>query len=295
MPTRSAMALRALRGLGMCAAASFIAWAFSYLLPRVEGFDRALLLALNPDRPLPLLDAVVIFVTDFSLPFAALMLVVAGLGAELLLRDWVSARRLALGCRVAGLGVAIGVFVRFEAIYAHRAVPYAIVLATLLGFAWVGSALGRIEQGERLQIRRIFVATLLSIAVAQFALAQVAEHGLRRARPLAKANAGWNSAVRVVPDEVVSGGVSFPSGHAVSIFALLTPLFLLTPRPALRRTALALATACAASRVYVAAHFPTDVVASALFGVALASAVVYAFGFTRAPDTPRPSKPASLP
>jgi undecaprenyl-diphosphatase len=61
---------------------------------------------------------------------------------------------------------------------------------------------------------------------------------------------------------------SFPSGHAASSFAGATVLAAVVPR--FRVWFFVLAGAIAASRVYNGVHWPSDVIAGALLGVALA-------------------------
>jgi undecaprenyl-diphosphatase len=69
---------------------------------------------------------------------------------------------------------------------------------------------------------------------------------------------------------------SMPSGHAISSFAFAFPLFYLSkfylPRSA-RWIPLLLASAIAFSRVYLGVHYPTDVIAGAIFGVLIALAL----------------------
>ncbi len=64
---------------------------------------------------------------------------------------------------------------------------------------------------------------------------------------------------------------SFPSGHAATSFACATVLSGLAPR--LRLPAYALAVLIALSRLYVGVHYPLDVIAGALWGLAVALAV----------------------
>lgn len=64
---------------------------------------------------------------------------------------------------------------------------------------------------------------------------------------------------------------SFPSGHATVSFACATVLALAVPR--LRWPLFALATLIAFSRVYVGVHYPFDVLAGAVLGVGIATAL----------------------
>lgn len=61
---------------------------------------------------------------------------------------------------------------------------------------------------------------------------------------------------------------SFPSGHAATSFACATVVAALVP--SLRLPALVLAAAIGYSRLYVGVHYPLDVLAGALLGVATA-------------------------
>lgn len=59
--------------------------------------------------------------------------------------------------------------------------------------------------------------------------------------------------------------LSFPSGHANTIFAFMTALYLIVPR--YRFIYFTIAVLVAASRVIIGAHFPSDVIAGAYLGV----------------------------
>jgi undecaprenyl-diphosphatase len=66
---------------------------------------------------------------------------------------------------------------------------------------------------------------------------------------------------------------SFPSGHATTAFACATVLAVLEPR--LRVPAFLLAAAIAYSRLYLGVHYPLDVLAGALLGVAIATGLLW--------------------
>ena len=67
---------------------------------------------------------------------------------------------------------------------------------------------------------------------------------------------------------------SFPSGHATVAFGCATVLALSVPR--FRRPLFALAALIAFSRIYVGVHYPFDVLAGAVLGVAIGLGVLYA-------------------
>ena len=258
-----AAGLAAIIGLG---------WAGSLGSP--GAVDHRLLLALNPDRERPLLDALMIAVTDFALPTVSVLIAFAGIGAELRLRGWLSPQQIAVGYSLFGVAIAAFVYARFGAIFAHRGVPIAMTPVIAAGFAALGATLRRCDGAALARVRRIVWLTIVSIALAEVALKAVSELGPRRARPFAAANADWNAALRIVPDEYVRGGGCYPSGHAVAIGALLAPLVWIAHGRALRAGAALVAVLCAVSRVYVAAHFPSDAIAGLAIGVAVAGLVV---------------------
>ncbi|MEA2179929.1 MAG: undecaprenyl-diphosphatase [Solirubrobacteraceae bacterium] len=71
------------------------------------------------------------------------------------------------------------------------------------------------------------------------------------------------------------GGVpaspSFPSGHAMSAFAVASAIAVLSPR--LRWPVLAVAALIAFSRVYLGVHFWLDVLAGAVLGIAIGTCI----------------------
>lgn len=78
---------------------------------------------------------------------------------------------------------------------------------------------------------------------------------------------------------------SFPSGHAVTVFALATALSILFPR--IGFLAFIPATAVAASRVMITSHFVSDVMTGAAVGAVCALGVKYCFDRLKIEFTPR--------
>jgi undecaprenyl-diphosphatase len=107
---------------------------------------------------------------------------------------------------------------------------------------------------------------------------------------------------RPVVDDPVShaSGYSFPSGHALNIAVWTSVLvFLLWPllSPTWRRVAVALATVTiavvGADRMFLGAHFPSDVLAGILLGLGITfSSWIGFIGKTAVTSSPGPSAPA---
>jgi undecaprenyl-diphosphatase len=93
---------------------------------------------------------------------------------------------------------------------------------------------------------------------------------------------------RPVPEPLLEAPstFSFPSGHATVAFACATVLSLAVPR--LRWPLYALAALIAFSRVYVGVHYPGDVLAGAVLGVAIAIALRMLAGALRRSEPPLP-------
>jgi undecaprenyl-diphosphatase len=78
---------------------------------------------------------------------------------------------------------------------------------------------------------------------------------------------------------------SFPSGHAISSFACAYVLARVAPQFAV--PSFVLAALIAVSRVYVGVHYPLDVVAGAIVGVLVATALLKLLaGLRRSPRAP---------
>jgi len=171
-----------------------------------------------------------------------------------------------------------------EAAAGLRSAPLTAVM-TLLSAWWVkGLLIAGIGTAADLRTRpRRLPATPLIAGVALVA-ASLASGALKdlagRLRPPLADDA--LSALVALPADA-----SFPSGHATSAFAAAGVVAALHPR--LRAPVIGLAALVAVSRVYLGVHYPSDVLAGAALGLAIA-AVAVALGrrIGAAPALPTP-------
>jgi len=115
------------------------------------------------------------------------------------------------------------------------------------------------------QLRRAGLMALVSLAGSVLVVNVVLKHLVGRPRPYEV----LPEIVRLIPPP---SGSSFPSGHAASAFAAAVIMYLYLPKK-FGIPALLLATAIALSRLYLGVHYPSDVLAGAVIGSAIAGAV----------------------
>jgi undecaprenyl-diphosphatase len=121
-------------------------------------------------------------------------------------------------------------------------------------------------------LRRFRLAAALAAAtLLKASLESVAKTFVQRGRP-----------ARAVPDVILRGnsaahGLSFPSGHAMVIFAI-TALVAPYLKGWQKVLPWALAAAVCLSRAYLGAHFPLDGVAGAGLGILIGSVLNLVFG-----------------
>ncbi|MEZ5802857.1 MAG: phosphatase PAP2 family protein [Rhizobiaceae bacterium] len=129
-------------------------------------------------------------------------------------------------------------------------------------------------------------AFLFAVSGSALLLASILKSVFGRARPQLMQTVGpfsWQ------PGSFEAAHMSFPSGHAASIGAACMAAALLWPR--LRFLFFGVAVWLALTRVFVGAHYPSDVVAGLLLGVAVTlclAAVTERRGFLAFPEAGRP-------
>ncbi|HME69549.1 MAG TPA: phosphatase PAP2 family protein, partial [Myxococcota bacterium] len=251
-----------------------IVWAGSFHFH--DELERPLLLAVNHSSKLPGLNALMILVTDFSVPYVAVLLSLWGLGAEAVERGWVRARTLEIALPVVGCAIALWLSISFLPTYTEWMAPLATSLLAIAGLFWAGRSYRRLPPETLGRLRRAFWLSVLSILLVEACIELLVWHTPFRPRPFAHENALWNSALLAVPDEYVRHGNSYVSGHAAALFALLTPFIWAVRRTSLKLLLFAWATLHAVSRVYVAAHFPYCVAMASFLGASVATLLVWA-------------------
>ncbi|MEY2531373.1 MAG: hypothetical protein QOI96_1458 [Verrucomicrobiota bacterium] len=127
----------------------------------------------------------------------------------------------------------------------------------LLGTAW--------WQGNK-KWTRIFLSMLIALALAG-AVARVIKIGVGRARPAVQSEAAWNG------PSLSSRFHAFPSGHTAASTAFFAILFFASWRIGL--ACLPIPILIGFSRMYVAAHYLSDVVCAAILGALCAFATAH--------------------
>ncbi|WP_354643694.1 bifunctional phosphatase PAP2/diacylglycerol kinase family protein [Kitasatospora camelliae] len=154
------------------------------------------------------------------------------------------------------------------------------------GVLWNAAALGMALTG-RPRARRAALRGVGSLAVASVLANVVAKRATRRPRPLLDHVPG----VRHLTRQPIT--TSFPSGHSASAAAFALGVGL--ESPALGLAVAPFALAVMASRIYVGAHYPGDVLAGATLGFAVAATLKRVLP-THPPATgPATAQPAELP
>jgi len=185
-----------------------------------------------------------------------------------------------------GIGLSVGLLLLPAAFVLDRALIVVLrpdALPWLIGFlryaTWLGYglvdiavpvAIGAVAwgRGDTDGVRRGLLG--VSAVAAAGILDQIVKNLLCRARPSAADAGAFFTGFPCFPAPYAVA--SFPSGHATTAFALATVLSLWYPR--WTAAWLALAAIVGWSRIALGSHFPSDVAAGAILGVAVALAFV---------------------
>jgi undecaprenyl-diphosphatase len=135
-----------------------------------------------------------------------------------------------------------------------------MVWSTRLGDGWIWYTVGIALLLFGGDMRFIAFGASATAVAATIALFQAVKKASKRKRPCHLESHCWS---KVLPPDQFS----FPSGHAMSAFAIAVPLCLFYPE--LQVALLALSVSIALSRVVLGMHFVSDVVVGSLLGAGL--------------------------
>lgn len=143
---------------------------------------------------------------------------------------------------------------------------------TLAGNGWVSVALVIVFL---LVKKRKEALTLLIAFISSGLFVQLLKHLYNSPRPHLYFNQLMLSYNHFVKGVTLDNNNSFPSGHTASAFAMATVLALIFPHKSASLLAVILAPLIGYSRIYLAEHFLSDVLAGALTGIVFAMLSYY--------------------
>lgn len=250
-----------------------------FVVPLTDLLDRKMILAFNPDHYLPGFDQLFRAVSDHTMLLISVSIISWSIAYGL----W----RLFPRGRTA-LAVVLGVETLALAGFAiaNRLIPNStytgvLLLLTLGVLACMGAttyAFYTLPPERMTAVTRLYGLILITVLLTNPLATDWLKKTIARPRPMNALNENWNTQLRPVPDELVRGANSFPSGHTSSTFALLTPVFWFVRD---RRVRLGLMTWCVLqgmSRVYTVAHFPLCCLVGGVLGFTIGTMVFFLLG-----------------
>ena len=280
-------------GTGFGALYGLVYAAGVWIVPLVDPLDKAILAAINPDSYFPVLDEVIRAITDYTNPVVAISLIawMVAYGLYRLLPKYkqVFTGLLAITTAVMTVLAAAGKLWPNSTLLGANIIE---VLAFLVLLSAATLAFHRMNHDQMTRFGRMFWLLLLSVYLADIRATNPIKESIARPRPFNDANKPWNESVRPIPDELLRGANSFPSGHTSGTFSLLTPLFWYVRKRKARAGIFCWCALQGFSRVYTAAHFPFCVLMGGILGFGIGTLVFFTLGGPalrgRGPDPEKP-------
>jgi undecaprenyl-diphosphatase len=260
----------------------------TYLVAQIldDGLDWRILLRLNPTDYVPVVDELLLCLTDFA--YGALGLALIGWAVAYALSGGrgrgtpESRRRAARGLRIAGVICAlIAASAWFWGEYDRRIVFFPLALMLLGLFLVAAEVMTRCGERRLRLLGRVFWLSILSVFLVHLAAQEILKPLVARPRPLSNFYAPLNFSLYGRKDEYVVESYSYVSSHSATFFAMITPLLWYVARPSIRLVLLGWGIVLAYSRVYLAAHFPSCSLMGAVLGASVAALVIWALGPSR--------------
>jgi len=253
-----------------------IVYAFSFLIN--NKIDWQVLLFINPDSPKPVIDGLMVLVTDFSMFVFGLVFFFWEIAYQVSKHDQKAKENAGKILKLTGIIIAVFAGSAYLwAGYTHSVIFFPLALIILCAFWFIGTTMTRYSEGKLQQINRLFWITLLAVLLTELAAELIIKSFVARLRPLWEGYAGYNEGIREVADESVRMGYSYVAGHASVFFAMITPMIWFVSSKQIKLYLFLWASVHAFTRVYLAAHFPYCAFMGAVLGFSMATLVTKIF------------------
>ena len=256
-----------------------VVYAFSFLIN--DKIDWQVLLFINPDSPKPVLDELMILVTDFSMFVFGLAFVSWEIAYQVSKHNQKAKENAEKILKLMGIVIAVvSGSAYFWADYMYTIVFFPLALSVCCAFWFTGTTMTRYDDGKLRQINRLFWIVVLSFLLTELAGEAIIKFFVGRPRPLWEGYAAHNQGIRTFADETVRMGYSYVAGHSCVFFALITPMIWFVSNKQIKLYLFLWASIHAFSRIYLAAHFPYCVLMGAVLGFSMATLVTKICDFT---------------
>lgn len=253
-----------------------IVYAFSFFIN--DEIDWRILMFLNPDSPIPLLDDLMILITDFSMFGFGLLFLFWVISYQTSKATQKTKKNVERFLKIFGIiFLLLSSSAYLWAGYEHRIIFFLLAFLSFKVFWFIGNRVNQYEKEKLEQINRLFWITLLATLLTELSTEVIIKNMVARPRPLSDAFRAYNQNIRMVADEIVRGGHSYVAGHSAVFFAMITPLMLFVSRKWVKTGLFIWAVVHGFTRVYLAAHFPSCSLIGAALGFSMATLVVKTF------------------
>lgn len=192
--------------LGFAACYGIVYAAGLWIVPVVDGLDKAILAAINPDAYVPVLDEFLRALTDYTNPILIVSffawMVAYGLYCLLPQYKTIFTGLLTV---TAVVMAALAAFGKLWPNSVYWGANILEVAAFLIAIGAAGYVFHKMNHDQMRRFGRLFWLILLSVYLTNFCATEPIKKSIARPRPFNEANAPWNKQVRSVPDEYLVG------------------------------------------------------------------------------------------
>lgn len=232
-----------------------------------DDIDKNIIAILNPNEYIPVIDELMIGITDLSLASFSIVYVLWFFGYFSLIKNPNSAQPLQKFYKtIAILILIIGTSVYFWGIYDYNIIFLFWGPGIALSILLAGRSLTTMDDSSKQKMAYAMIIMVIAVIFTNAIGEVIIKNIVARPRPFNLDYAPWNEILRIFPDESTLHDYSYYSGHASGLFSLMTPLIWITPKRKTKVIFFIWASVHAFTRIYLAVHWPYDVFIGALTG-----------------------------